>query len=135
MMKVGDELSTTETSLQKYLDIHTGSTYAHAVIGKWHVSEDPSHPTAMGVGYYAGLLSGGVQSYWNWKLTENNQSSTSTEYSTTKFTDLAIDWVTDQTKPWFLWLAYNAPHTPFHLPPDGLYSQNSLSPTFSKLLR
>ena len=35
---VGDELSTSETSLQKYLDNNTGSTYNHAVIGKWHLS-------------------------------------------------------------------------------------------------
>ena len=29
--------------------------------------------------------------------------------------------------PWFLWLAYTAPHTPFHLPPTHLLSNNSLS--------
>lgn len=27
----------------------------------------------------------------------------------------------------FLWLAYNAPHTPFHLPPTSLHTQGSLS--------
>jgi arylsulfatase A-like enzyme len=126
MLKVGDVLSTSETSIQKYLDNNLGSTYNHAVIGKWHLSTDPNHPTNMGVGYYAGLLTGGVSSYWDWNLTVNGQSSTSTEYATTKITDLAIDWVENQTNPWFLWVAYNAPHTPFHLPPTNLHSQGNL---------
>lgn len=80
----------------------------------------------MGVDYFAGLLTGGVQSYTNWNLTENGVTSNSTDYTTTKFTDLAIDWVDKQSKPWFLWLAYNAPHTPFHLAPTGLHSQGNL---------
>ena len=126
MLKVGDVLSTFETSIQKYLDNNLGATYSHAVIGKWHLSTDPNHPTNMGVNYYAGLLTGGVSSYWDWNLTENSITTNSTEYSTTKITDLAIDWVENQTKPWFLWVAYNAPHTPFHLPPTNLHSQGNL---------
>jgi len=125
VMKVDDVLSTSEVSLQKHLDTEI-SGYNHAVIGKWHLSRDASHPTDMGLNYYAGNLNGGVQSYWNWNLTENGQTSNSTDYTTTKFTDLAIDWIDDQTQPWFLWLAYNAPHTPFHLPPNNLHSQGTL---------
>lgn len=30
------------------------------------------------------------------------------------------------SEPWFLWLAYNAPHTPFHLPPNDLHYQGDL---------
>ncbi len=126
VLQVGDELSTSETSLQSYIDTNTGTSYNHAVIGKWHLSTTPSHPNAMGVNYYAGLLSGGVQSYWNWNLTENGSLTPSTEYTTSKFTDLAIDWIAAQDQPWFLWLAYNAPHTPFHLPPDELHYQGTL---------
>ncbi|WP_232457091.1 sulfatase-like hydrolase/transferase [Polaribacter sp. SA4-12] len=80
----------------------------------------------MGVDYYAGILNGGVPDYNNWTLYENGTSSLSTEYATTKLTDLAIDWTAQQTKPWFLWMAYNAPHTPFHLAPTDLHSQGSL---------
>ncbi len=123
VMKVDDVLSTSEVSLQKHLD-NNNSGYNHAVIGKWHLSRDTSHPTQMGVGYYAGLLSGGVQSYTNWNFTENGQTISSSEYTTTKFTDLAIDWIDGQEQPWFLWLAYNAPHTPFHLPPANLHTQS-----------
>jgi arylsulfatase A-like enzyme len=125
VLNVDDVLSTSEIGLQKHLD-NNASGYSHAVIGKWHLSTDLNHPTNMGVGYYAGLLNGGVQSYTNWNLTENGQTSNSTAYTTTKFTDLAIDWIDNQTQPWFLWMAYNAPHTPFHLPPNDLHSQGFL---------
>jgi len=124
--QVGDVMPLSEISLQKHLD-NTNSGYSHAVIGKWHLTNnDLNHPTNFGVGYYAGLLSGAVTSYTNWNLVENNQSDLSTEYTTSKFTDLAVDWVAEQDQPWFLWLAYNAPHTPFHLPPNELHYQGSL---------
>ncbi len=123
---VGDELSTNELSIQKFLDNKTGAAYSHAVIGKWHLSNNLSHPADLGINHFTGFLSGTVSSYWNWNLVENSVASSSSEYTTTKFTDLAIDWVDAQDKPWFLWLAYNAPHTPFHLPPTNLHSQGSL---------
>lgn len=126
VLEVGDVISTTETSVQEYIDSNTGNEYATAIVGKWHLSLNANDPITMGIDYYAGLLNGGVQSYTNWNLTENGQTTNSTEYTTTKFTDLAIDWVGNQTKPWFLWLAYNAPHTPFHLAPTDLHSQGNL---------
>jgi arylsulfatase A-like enzyme len=126
--QVGDVLPTSELSLQQYLK-DNNSTYNDAVIGKWHLGSDASHPNDMGISHYAGVLSGGVSSYTNWSLTENGQTTNSTEYVTSKFSDLAIDWLDTQSedKPWFLWLAYNAPHTPFHLPPSNLHSQTGLS--------
>ncbi|KAB1160039.1 sulfatase-like hydrolase/transferase [Tenacibaculum aiptasiae] len=126
VLKVDDPLSTTEVALQDYIKSNASNSYSSAVIGKWHLSKNANHPNNMGIDYYAGPLSGGLQSYTNWNLTINGQTQTSTEYATTKVTDLAINWVKDQTKPWFLWLAYNAPHTPFHLPPNDLHSQGAL---------
>jgi arylsulfatase A-like enzyme len=126
VLEVGNTINTTETSVQKFIDNNTGNKYSSAIIGKWHLSTNATDPITMGVDYYAGLLTGGVQNYNNWRLTENGSTATSTEYTTTKFTDLAIDWVGKQTKPWFLWLAYNAPHTPFHLAPTNLHSQGNL---------
>jgi arylsulfatase A-like enzyme len=125
--KVDDELSTSETSIQKFLDLNTNSGYSHALIGKWHLSKDVNHPNNMGIDYYAGILNGTVQSYTNWNLNINGTTTTITEYATTKLTDLAIDWLDSQTKPWFLWVAYNAPHTPFHVPPNNLHSQGNLA--------
>ncbi|TLX72814.1 sulfatase [Labilibacter sediminis] len=126
VMKVDDVLAESETSLQKYIDTNTGGKYSNAVIGKWHLSRDEEHPLNLGIDYYAGSLNGGLPSYFEYQLIENRQSKTCLEYATSKYTDLAIDWIANQTDPWFLWLAYNAPHSPFHLPPDNLHFQGSL---------
>ena len=126
VLGVGDELSLNEESLQSYISRLTGDSYDQAVIGKWHLSSSLNHPTGMGVPYYSGLLSGSVQSYWDWNWADNGISTNETTYTTTKFADLAIDWIDDTTKPWFLWLAFNAPHTPFHLPDTNLHLQGSL---------
>lgn len=126
MTGVGDQLSTSETSLQSYISANTNDAYAQAVIGKWHVSNDANHPLEMGVPYYAGMLRGTASAYDDWNYTTNGTTVNSTEYITTKFTDLAIDWLGEQTKPWFLWLAYTAPHAPFHLPPDNLHTKGAL---------
>lgn len=123
--KVDDPLAISEISIQKYLSNNT--EYSNSVIGKWHLSRSATHPNDMGVDYYAGTLGGGVPSYIGWNLNINGTTSSSSEYITTKLTDLAIDWVDAQTKPWFLWLAYNAPHTPFHLPPNELHTRGALA--------
>ncbi|MFL2545814.1 MAG: sulfatase-like hydrolase/transferase [Candidatus Rariloculaceae bacterium] len=34
----------------------------------------------------------------------------------------------DRDQPWFAWVAFNAPHTPFHLPPLDLHDRDALSP-------
>lgn len=119
--RVGQTLASSEHILQNDM-----SNYSTALIGKWHLSTDASQPTAMGIDYFAGILNGTVQDYYNWSLVENSNSATSTEYVTSKLTDLSIDWVNAQDDPWFLWLAYNAPHTPFHVPPSNLHSQGDL---------
>ncbi|BDD12117.1 N-acetylgalactosamine-6-sulfatase (plasmid) [Fulvitalea axinellae] len=121
-------LNANEKTLQAYLDEKLGKVYAHSIIGKWHLSNgDPNRPTDMGIDYYAGLLSGTASSYYDWNLVENGTSSPTTEYITTKTTDLAIDWINSQDKNWFCWLAYSAPHTPLHLPPASMHSQGNLS--------
>ncbi len=127
VVEVGDIISTSETSLQQYISNNTNDAYASAIFGKWHISNDTNDAATMGVDHFAGISKGGVQDYYSWPLIENGVSATNTEYMTTKLTDLAIDWKNAQTKPWFLWMAYTAPHTPFHLAPTNLHSQGNLA--------
>ncbi len=123
-----DVLDNSETSLQKYINNQTNNKYATAIVGKWHLSGNDGtfNPELFGIDYYAGLIRGEAQSYYNWLLTEDGVGTIKTEYATTKFTDLAINWKNQQNKPWFLWLAYNAPHTPFHVPPTEMHHQGNL---------
>jgi arylsulfatase A-like enzyme len=115
----------TEKTLHAYLtDNNLG--YSHSIIGKWHLSNDGNTANQMGIDYYTGLVTGALQDYYQWNIFENGTTNQTSEYATTKFTDLAIDWIGQQDKPWFCWLAYTTPHTPFHLPPAGTHSQGNL---------
>ncbi len=129
---VGDELSISENTLQNYIRTQTNNKYATAIVGKWHLSGTNTtvNPETFGIDYYAGLIRGAVNDYYQWPLTENGATSQNTEYITEVLTDLSIDWINEQSKPWFMWLAYNAPHTPFHAPPTNMHSQGNL-PTYS----
>ena len=125
----GDVLPASETILQSYLKNNDStSDYASAVIGKWHLGSGRTGPNDFGIEHFAGITAGGVQDYNSWSLNVNGTVATSTDYVTSELTDQAIDWVDTQSSPWFLWLSYNAPHSPFHLPPSSLHSR-SLSGT------
>ncbi len=121
-------LQSTETVIQKYIKDKTANGYATAVIGKWHVSSTTqlSAPENFGVGYYTGIFTGAAADYNNWSQTSNAVQQNVTTYTTTHFVNQAITWIPQQTKPFFLWLAFNAPHTPFHRPPLNLITNQSL---------
>lgn len=129
---VGDELSISETTLQEYISTQTNNEYASAIVGKWHLSGNNSaiNPETFGIDYYAGLIRGAVDDYYQWQLSVGGSTSQNTGYITEVFTDLSIDWIKQQSKPWFMWLAYTAPHTPFHAPPSNMHSQGNL-PTYN----
>ena len=118
-------LSSEHVILQQYLKSNEETEqYQSAVFGKWHIGgNNENHPNDAGVDYYAGNL-GNVADYFSWDLTINGSTEVSSEYHTTQITDLALNWITEQTTPWFAWIAYSAPHSPLHLPPENLHSRN-----------
>lgn len=129
-------LDTSEITIPRLLKSNAAPTkYNTANIGKWHLqnlsAQTIAFPNKMGYDYFSGFFPGKVQSYTNWTKTTNGVSAISTNYTTTDFTNDAITWLGQQnnTKPFFLWLAYNAPHDPYHLPPDSLHSYRNLSGT------
>jgi len=123
-----DILSQSEVSLQKYINVNTNNQYATAVVGKWHLAGTNTsyNPETMGIDYYSGIIRGAVTDYYQWQLTEDGNTTTQNTYVTEALTTTSINWINQQTKPWFIWLAYNAPHTPFHLPPSNMHSQGAL---------
>ncbi|MGO4910523.1 sulfatase-like hydrolase/transferase [Pseudorhodobacter sp. W20_MBD10_FR17] len=121
-------LSDNETSL---FDVLASTPYKSNLIGKWHLSssfDDLTHPDRLGVSDYFGMLGGGVPDYFNWQAVENGKTVQIKNYATTELTDRSISWIAEQQSPWFLWLAYNAPHAPFHVPPSNLHSAKDLNP-------
>jgi arylsulfatase B len=127
VLAVDEVLTDTDTILSR---VQQGANpYVTAAIGKWHVSganAAANSPASFGAQFFSGFLSGALTDYFNWRITENGTASNTTTYATTLLTDKAITWVAAQRQPWFLWLAYNAPHAPFHTPPETLHTQAGL---------
>ena len=131
-----NQLDTAEMTIPKLLKSASAPTkYAVANIGKWHLHApmpaNYNNPSRLGWDTYAGVFTGQpVSTYTNWAKVTNGVVSTSTNYLTTETTNDAINWLNQQgTKPFFLWLALNAPHSPYHLPPDSLITNRTLSGT------
>ncbi|MGC6548135.1 MAG: sulfatase-like hydrolase/transferase, partial [Rubripirellula sp.] len=104
--------------------------YQTAIIGKWHLGTgELFHPLQRGFDYFCGMLGGG-HGYFpnpkNNKLERNGEplSEFSSPYLTDFFTDEALNWITknsesqQNSKPWFLYLSYNAPHGPRQAKPE-----------------
>lgn len=129
-------LDTIHTSIFKAIEEQTNGLYNDAVIGKWHISspQDPLHPMDHGIDYFMGILSAMVDDYYAWERTENGQTTIDSSYVTSTLTDASINWINGQTEPWFLWLAHPAPHTPFHTPPDSLYTISTTNSNTNKFV-
>ena len=100
-----------------------GSPYATGSFGKWHLGSGNTGPaTTGGWQKFAGIIGGGVQDYLDWNKVEDGvQTDNVTTYTTTDQVNEAVEFINAQgTDPWFVWMGFNAPHTPFHDPPAGL---------------
>ncbi len=115
-----DGLQEDVTSL---FDVLEPTGYATNLIGKWHLGQGGNglnHPAHLGVPAFFGPFQGGIRDYETWTAVSGGHEVPVEGYSTRVLTDRAIEWTGAQDDPWFLWLAYNAPHTPFHAPPADL---------------
>ena len=123
----GNALDLTIPTLPSLLAQHAPH-YATANIGKWHVSLRDDHPTAAGWQHFAGLIRGGLQSYTAWERVVNGTAGNETGYATSVNVDDAIAWLgtLDEGAPWLLWMAFNAPHAPYHKPPNDLHDYDHL---------
>ena len=125
VLQPGDAILPSESILHQHLKaVSATAHFQSALIGKWHLGAQTSLPWTMGVDYFSGILSGGVSDYFDWTLNTNGVETAESTYITSALTSKALEWINSQEAPWFLWLAYNAPHTPFHLPPNSLHSQD-----------
>jgi len=103
--------------------------YACGMVGKWHLGlHETMRPNARGFDYYYGFLNGS-HSYEkalpefgkrkeSWPLFRNNDMEPPYEgYLTDTFTDEAVAFIErEHEKPFFLYVAYNAVHSPWQVP-------------------
>jgi len=92
--------------------------YVCGAIGKWHLGGASAlDPMNRGFDEFYGFL-GAQSNYYNAPLLRGETPVRETEYLTDGFTREAVSFINRYaTQPFFLYLAYNAVHTPFDEPP------------------
>lgn len=104
--------------------------YHTALIGKWHLGlESPNTPNEGGFDYFHGWLSDMMDDYWTHRrhginyMRLNKKTIDPKGHATDLFTQWSVDYIKEQAKkeqPFFLYLAYNAPHFPVQPPEEWL---------------
>ncbi|MDX2170583.1 MAG: sulfatase-like hydrolase/transferase [Deltaproteobacteria bacterium] len=98
-------------------DLLRQAGYVTGLVGKWHngALDARYHPTRRGFDEFAGFC-GGWAPYVDWHLDRNGSVQASDgRYLTDVLSDEAVDFIRRHRRaPFFLHLAYNAPHYPFH---------------------
>ncbi len=114
-------------------EIFTTMDAPHALlnVGKWHLGgNNTGYNVRGGWPEFYGINGGGVGDFYEWNKNNNGQSVTSTTYSTTDQVNHATEFIDENIAdgtPWFAWVAFNAPHTPFHDPPAELAPEGGYS--------
>jgi arylsulfatase len=98
--------------------------YTTLAAGKWHVGGTPMD---RGFDRYFGMLGGACSFFVPGKTFRlDREPFTTTDknfYTTNAFTDYALEFLDEagrKDKPFFLYLAYNAPHYPLHALPEDI---------------
>lgn len=102
--------------------------YRTIAIGKWHLGYEQEHyPTQRGFDEFVGMRAGSHSYLINRgrnTIERNGEPVTrfSSPYATDFFTDEAIRYIGGDAGdlPWFMYLAYNAPHTPMQATDEDL---------------
>lgn len=101
--------------------------YNTGLIGKWHLGDKKqNHPLNNGFDYFWGFISGARNYFYNpneesrnsiRNVVENHSKTKFDGYLTDVLGDKAINFINKNHKansPFFLFLSFNAPHTPMH---------------------
>lgn len=110
-----ETMRTQETTIAEAL---RAAGYSTALIGKWHLGEHyPYVPHAQGFQEFIGFRTGHWNNYFDSLLERNGKPYPTSGYISDALTDEAIRFVErNRRAPFFLYLAYNAPHAPFQVP-------------------
>ncbi len=116
--------------------------YHTAIIGKWHLGlESENAPNARGFDYFKGFLGDMMDDYWNHRrgginwMRHNAEEIDPVGHATDLFTEWTVDYLKERkakAKPFFLYLAYNAPHFPIQPPQAFLDKVREREPELSE---
>jgi arylsulfatase A-like enzyme len=110
-----ERMNTDESTLAEMLQ---AEGYATGAFGKWHNgSQGAYHPNARGVEEYYGFTSGHWGDYFSPMLEHNGDIVRGDGFVIDDFTTRAMGFMREnRAQPFFCYLAYNTPHTPFQVP-------------------
>lgn len=103
--------------------------YATGLVGKWHLgATEAMHPQSRGFDEFYGFL-GGAHSYFDaGGIMRGKEPVKELDYTTDAFGREACAFIEKhKTAPWFLYLAFNAVHTPMHATDDRLAKFGSVT--------
>lgn len=112
----GDTMDTRETTLAQVLQ---KAGYRTGIFGKWHLGRYAAqHPMNRGFDETLTFTQGHTERYFYPDQLEHNRKPVAARgYVTDVLTDAAIQFVRQRGgKPFFLYLPYNAPHSPNYVP-------------------
>ncbi|TWU07732.1 sulfatase-like hydrolase/transferase [Stieleria varia] len=115
--------------------------YHTAIVGKWHLGlESPHRPNDRGFDLFRGYLGDMMDDYYNHRrhginyMRHNADEIDPSGHATDLFTQWSCDYLKERAEneqPFFLYLAYNAPHTPIQPPEDWLAKVKTREPGIS----
>ena len=103
--------------------------YHTAIVGKWHLGlEAPNTPMDRGFDHFHGFLGDMMDDYYNHRrhgfnyMYDDRTEIDPEGHATDLFTEWACDYIRGRKakQPYFLYLAYNAPHTPIQPPEEWI---------------
>ena len=105
-------------------DTFKAAGYATGAFGKWHNGmQYPYHPNARGFDEYYGFCSGHWGNYFSPILEHNGKIVRGKGFIIDDLTDHALAFIQrNKESPFFCYLPYNTPHTPFQVP-DRFYDK------------
>jgi len=117
--------------------------YHTAIVGKWHLGlESPNTPNQRGFSLFRGFLGDMMDSYLTHLrqgrnyMRRNAEEITPTGHATELFTSWAVEYLRERAgrpdEPFFLYLAYNAPHFPIEPPAEWLARVRQRAPNLSE---
>lgn len=111
--------------------------YQTAIVGKWHLGlETPNTPNDRGFDYFHGFLGDMMDDYNTHRrhginyMRRDGEEIDPAGHATDLFSGWACDYIRSRKgeQPFFLYLAYNAPHTPIQPPSEWLQKVRERQP-------
>ena len=101
--------------------------YATGCFGKWHNGGYyQQHPNRQGFDEFVGFCMGHLGYYYDALFLHNDEEIKANGYTSDFFTDKALDFIEKNKKgPFFCYVPYNVPHSPFQVPEKYFSKYNS----------